>query len=266
MNPLLIQAAVNLFQSIIANSPTKKGELSAGYQYVHSYRGHPSGIVDDSDVVIEQATGFPVARWSYAEQEFWPFLGFTIQGVPVFEADISKYPPEHHIWVVGYGVTKQGRTFPNSEPAGERRLWRDQSDWYGPYYQPVAMPDVLTPGQGPTGERGHYGPSEESKAGWSGLAKGSIIGALLGGLVSLTTGASFLAAAGAGLGLGATVGEIAGKRAYQKGSVRPSENPAGSSGQPYRGEPSEPGSGGGSTRGSGGAVETFIKLGEERGE
>jgi len=48
----------------------------------------------DGHTICDDATGIPVARWSYEAQELQPVTGFTIQGLPVYET----VPFNHPVW------------------------------------------------------------------------------------------------------------------------------------------------------------------------
>lgn len=87
MDPATIGMIVSGVMGALKSGGTKQGDLPAGFGYVSAYRafrpGDP-GIEESSDIVIDQASGLPAARWSYEKQSWQPLVGFTPQGFPVF--------------------------------------------------------------------------------------------------------------------------------------------------------------------------------------
>lgn len=109
----------------------------------------------DGHTICDDETGIPIARWSFSGQVLQPVMGFTIQGLPVYE----DVPLEHPVWTtIRPGVPPHLGT-PGSEGVtnakwgpvtvgmktvpyvrGEKLV--DKLGMYGPLEQGQAAPDA----------------------------------------------------------------------------------------------------------------------------
>lgn len=75
---------------LLGDWPTHHPDLDSGFGYRTFFEriGWPAGtgdrIIERGEIVTNTSTGQPVARWSYADQEMFPFLGYTREGACVF--------------------------------------------------------------------------------------------------------------------------------------------------------------------------------------
>lgn len=172
-------------------------------------------IWKDGHTICDDETGIPIARWSYSAQAVQPVTGFTIQGLPVYEA----VSPEHPVWSTPRGVPEHLGT-PGSEGTthakhGPLRLGMKPVKYrrgerliaYIGMYGPIEGGGMTAPEPEP---RGAMAPGK-SAAALPGLlvaggAVAAISGAVVPGLAAVGLGVLLGKAGSAGMGSGASGG------------------------------------------------------------
>jgi hypothetical protein len=186
----------------------------------------------DGHTICTDAEGIPVARWSYSGQELMPVVGFTIQGLPVYE----NVGLDHPVWsTVRSNVPahlgtpgSQGSTEANS---GKTSLFGEGLIPYRLHTVPYVRGEKLAAKLGYFGpiQGGEALPPAESGSG-SSPSKGFNIGSLLtlGGIAALVAGATLpgMIAIGAGVVMnaqtpGSTSGRSTPRQQWQPGDSDP---------------------------------------------
>lgn len=158
-------------------------------------------IWKDGHTICDDETGIPIARWSYSAQAVQQVTGFTVQGLPVYEA----VSPEHPVWSTPRGVPAHLGT-PGSEGTTRKgRLGTKTVKYrrgekliaYIGMYGPIEGGGMTAPEPTP---RGAMAPGKTTAALPGLLVAGGAVAAISGAVVP------GLAAAGLGLLLGRAAG------------------------------------------------------------
>lgn len=73
----------------------ENGPLPVNYmQHARASADDLEKVWPDGHTICDDATGIPVARWSFSGQRLEPVTGFTIQGLPVYE----NVGIDHPVW------------------------------------------------------------------------------------------------------------------------------------------------------------------------
>lgn len=107
-----------------------------------------SKVWKDGHTICDNATGVPVARWSFSKQEIEYVTGFTVQGLPVYEAVDAAHP----VWTTVRAVPSHLGS-PGSE--GQTIAYR------GSIHYRVPQPVPYRRGQKLADYMGSFGPLNE---------------------------------------------------------------------------------------------------------
>lgn len=173
-------------------------------------------IWKDGHTICADETGIPLARWSYSAQAIQPVTGYTIQGLPVYEAVSAEHP----VWSTPRGVPEYLGT-PGSEgtkeisyPGGtvfqRKTIMYHRGERLIAYlgmYGPIEGGGMTAPEPEP---RGAMAPGKTAAA-LPGLlvaggAVAAISGAVVPGLAAVGLGVLLGKAGSAGMGSGASGG------------------------------------------------------------
>lgn len=145
----------------------------------------------DGHTICDDATGVPVARWSYSKQELQQVKGFTIQGFPVY-ADVG---PEDPVW----STIRPGVPAKYGTPGTQGSELADKGGAMA-----VKQPYPALKGEKLAAALGQYGPlelpvGETPETGDSPQMNNILPGLLtIGGIVALAMGATVPGAAALG--------------------------------------------------------------------
>jgi len=193
----------------------ENGPLPLHYmQHCRATPGNLGQVWKDGHTICDDQTGIPVARWSYAKQEIENVVGFTVQGLPVYE----NVPPEHAVWSTPRPVPEHlgspgsaGITMAYWSPLLTKPVQYRRGDKLASYlgmYGPI--------GVGMEAPESGSGPGTGAKMG-----AGSIL--VLGGIAAIVAGATIPGVAALGMGLVMSRSPASGGRGWGPGEGPPQD-------------------------------------------
>lgn len=152
-------------------------------QHARAEAGDLDSVYKDGHTICHNDTGVPVGRWSPSLKEIQPVTGFTIQGLPVYEA----VPVQHPVWTTKREVPSHLGT-PGSEGM--------TSAFNGGNFHPVPNPVQYRRGERLAAYLGNYGPLDAPRSVPPSTGSGEPLAGSLGIAGVMLAGAAILAASG----------------------------------------------------------------------